>query len=199
MTEKGNPPSKRKQRPSNDIDEETHAKHLEVVQKRFREQYQSGDKLALLDCIRWCHRYSVPAPHWAIAVLSKASGYYLSGVSDNFHDALFGARKDTGRHSNPATARRESHQLLYDIVTALRNHGLKGDRLYERAQELLQQLHLTADMGLKFRKKKLSKVPKVDTIKRRFEQMKRDGARPSGLAHLMPMIVDLGDPPRRGK
>ena len=180
-------------------DDEDYQKHLEVVQKGFREQYQSGDKLALLDCIRWCHRYSVPVPHWAIAVLSNASGKYLSGVSSNFHDALFGAHKETGRHSDPATARRESHQLLYDIVTALRNHGLKGDRLYERAQELLQQLHLTADMGLKFRKEKLSKVPKVDTIKRRFEQMKRDGARPSGLAHLMPMIVDLGDPPRRGK
>ena len=181
------------------MDDEDYQKHLEVVRNGFRKQYQSGDKLALLDCVRWCHSYHVPLPLWALAALSNASGKYLSGISSNFHDALFGALKGTGRHSNPATARREPHQLLYDIVTALRKHGLKGDGLYERARELLQQLHLTADMGLIFRKKKPSKVPKVETIKKRFEKMKRDRVRPSGFAHLMPMIVDLGDPPRRGK
>ena len=156
------------------MDEETHQKHLEVVRTGFREQFEGGEKLALLDCIRWCHRYGLPLPRWALTVLSNASGKYLSHVSANFHDALFGARKETGRHSNPATRRRESHQLLFDIVTALKKRGFKGEGLYERARELLQQLHPTADNALQFATKAPGKTPSVETIKKRFEKLKRD-------------------------
>ena len=183
------------------VDDEDYQKHLEVVQKGFRSQFEDGDPLALLDCIRWCESYGVTIPAWARFVLSNASDRYLSGVSSNFHDALFGARKKDGRHSNPRTARRETrhHQLIYDLVFALRRHGFKGDQLYVRTHELLQILHLDADNRLSVRRQQARKGPNVETIKKRFEKMKRDGARPSGFAHLMPMIVDLGDPPRRGK
>lgn len=183
------------------VDDEDHQKHLEVVQKGFRSQFEDGDTLALLDCIRWCESYGVPIPAWARIVLSNASDKYLSGVSSNFHDALFGARKKDGRHSNPRTARRETrhHQLIYDLVFALRLRGFKGDQLYVRTQELLKILHLDADNRLGVRRQQTREVPEVETIKKRFERMQRDGARPSGFAHLMPMIVDLGDPPRRGK
>ena len=181
------------------MDDEDYQKHLEIVQHGFREQFEGGENLALLDCIRWCHRYGLPLPHWALTVLSIASANYLSRVSANFHDALFGARKDTGRHSNPAMRRRESHQLLFDIVAALKKRGFKGDGLYERARELLQQLCLTADNALTFRSTQPRKTPKEETIKKRVEKMKKDGTRPSGFAHLIPLMMDLGDPPHRGK
>ena len=42
------------------MDDEDYQKHLKVVRNGFREQYQSGDKLAVLDCVRWCHSYHVP-------------------------------------------------------------------------------------------------------------------------------------------
>ena len=184
------------------MDEETYQKHLVVIRNGFREQFESGDKLALLDCIRWCHEYGLPFPHWALAALSRASGKYLVGVSSNFHDALFGARKDIGRHSNPATARRasRSHQLIYDLVTILRQRGLKGDRVYEHTEELLRILRISADnQSLIVGKDLKRRVPDAGTIKKRYEKMRNDGARPSGFAHLIPMMVGLGDPPRRGK
>ena len=181
------------------MDDESYKKHLEVVQHGFRAQFERGDKLALLDCIRWCDANALPLPHWALTVLSKAAGKYLLGVSATLHDALFGARKDTGRHANLATGRRESHHLLFDIVTALKQAGFKGDRLYARARELLQQLYLTPDRKLVFRDTTPRNILKKDTIKKRFEKMQNDGARPSGFVHLIPLMVDLGVPPRRGK
>ena len=106
------------------MDDETDDKLLEIVRHGFRQQFERGDKMALLDCIGWCDRYGLPLPRWALTALSEASGRYLSGVSSNFHDALFGTKKTIGRHSNPSTARKESHELLFDSVTALRNIGL---------------------------------------------------------------------------
>jgi hypothetical protein len=181
------------------LDNEDHQKHIEVIEKGFRRQFEAGDELALLDCIRWCDSYHLTIPAWVRSVLSTASNKYLSGVSSNFHDALFGAKKKDGRHSNPRTARQETrqHQLAYDLVIALRQHGLKGDQLYKRTREFLQILYIDVDNRLRFRKQKSSESLQIKTIKKRVERMKRDGARPSGFAYLMPMIVDLGDPPRR--
>lgn len=184
-----------------DADEDDYEKHVDVVEKGFRGQFEDGDKLALLDCIRWCETYHLTIPAWARVELSIASGKYLSGVSSNFHDALFGARKKEGRHSNPRTARLETrpHQLIFDLVSALKRHGFKGDALYKRARELLQILHTDFDNRLSVRKEPARKSPKQESIKKRFEQMRKGGARPSGLVHMIPMMVDLGAPPRREK
>ena len=173
------------------MDDETLDKHLEIVRKVFRDKFEAGDKLALLDCIRWCSHYKLPFPGWALSVLSGASGKYLKGASSNFHDALFGARRELGRHSNAATRRRESHELLFDIVTALRNHGYRGDALWARSRELLQKLMLTPDRELRLRKRVLKNVPEVQTIKKRFERMTKDGMRSTGFAHMIPWFVKL--------
>ena len=175
------------------MDDETLDKHLEIVRKDFRDKFEAGDKLALLDCIRWCSHYNLPFPGWALSFLSDASGKYLSGVSSNFHDALFGAKRKMGRHSNAATKRRESHELLFDIVTALRNHGYKGDALWVRSRGLLQELVLTPDRELRLRKRALKNVPEVETIKKRFERMTKDEMRPTGFAYMIPWFVNLDD------
>ena len=87
----------------------------------------------------------------------------------------------------------ERHELLFDIVTALRNHGYKGEALWVRSRELLQELVLTPDRELRLRKRALKKVPEVETIKKRFERMTKDGMRPTGFAHMIPWLVKLDD------
>jgi hypothetical protein len=188
------------------VDDEDHQKHLEVVENGFRSQFEKGDVLALLDCIRWCDSYGLSIPVWVRSELSKASNKYLSGDSDNFHDALFGERKKIGRHSKPSRTRLENrrHQLTFDLVFALRQRGFKGDRLYDRAKELLPEFHVDSDNRLIYKNQEArngpDNGPEIETIKKRVEQMKRDGARPSGFAHmLLPMIPDLDQPPRRKK
>lgn len=179
------------------MDDETYGRLLKVARDGFREQYESGDKLALLDCIRFCDQNDIPLRRWAIAELSEAAGRYLQGVSVNFHDAVLGARKEDGRHSNPATKRRASlsHQLLFDVVTALKDHGYKGHRLYERAEEILTQLRMTPDKALKYTAGDPRQLPNQETIKKRYETERNAGRKPTLFAGLMPDIIDMGYPP----
>ena len=183
------------------MDEETRANHLEVVQKGFRRQFDDGDKLALLDCIRWCDDYDLPLPRWALVALSQVAGRYLERKKDTLDEALFGSRVRMGRLAHRATARRQSRkdQLIYDTVVALNRTGFQGGSCYDRARELLQTMCVDADNRLIFEKVDEGKVPQPETIKRKYERMKKAGVRPSGFAYVIPMMVNLGDAPRRGK
>ena len=178
------------------MDVETYDKFSEVARDGFREQYESGDKLALIDCIRWCDRHDLSLPRWALVALSQAAGKYLDGVSENLHDAVFGAQKAVGRHANPRTARRDSvsHQLIFDVVTALKTHGYKGGRLYDRAQEILQEIRITPDKVLKYQDGDPRGSLDQDTIKKYYERQRNAGMKPTVFAGLMPDIVDMGDP-----
>ncbi len=177
------------------VDDEDHEKHLHVVQHSFRKQFDDGDKLALLDCIRWCEEYGVELPGWALRELSIAAGRYLYGVSQNYHVALLGAITP-GRHGNPATRRRyeQEHQLWFDLVWALRQHEFKGYRLYEQAQKLLGEIYIDADGRLttgERPKREDEAIPDPETIRDRVESMKNEGARPSGFAHFIPQLIDI--------
>ena len=183
------------------MDEETRRKHLEIVEKGFRAQFEDGDKLVLLECVRWCDDYDLPLPRWALVALSQVAGRYLYREKDTLDNALFGSKVRMGRLANRATARRHSRkdQLIYDTVFALKRAGFRGNRCYDRAHELLQAMCVDADNRLIIERPEEGKVPQPETIKKKYERMKKAHVRPSGFAHFMPMIVDLGDPPRRGK
>ena len=175
------------------MDDEDYQKHMEIVKIALRGEFESGDKLALLDCIRWCDEYGLHLPNWALETLSRVAGLYLSRKKDTLDEALFGSKVRMGRLARPATARRvsRSDQFIYDTVVALRRRGYKGDSLYERAQELLRTMYLDDDNRLIFMKDLARQVPKVETIKKKCEKLNKKGVRPSGWAHLIPMMVDL--------
>ena len=172
---------------------------LAGIRHGFRKQFESGDKLAFLDCIRWCDDYGVPLPHWALMVLSQVARLYLYKTKDTLDEALFGSKVRTGRRAKLTTDRLQSRkdQLLYNTVVALKLRGFKGDRLYQRAHELLCILKVDADNWLIVGKKQKNGVLLAATIKKKYERMKQNGVRPSGLAHMIPMMVDLDDPPHR--
>ena len=183
------------------MDEESLRKHLEVVQHGFRENFQGGNRLALLDCIRWCDDYGLSLPTWALQALSRVAGQYLEKKKDTLDEALFGSKVRHGRLAHPATSRRQvrNDQLTFDTVFALRKKGFKGDLLYERAHELLGTMCLDSDNRLAVGTQQRARVLLPESIKKKYEAMKRRQVRPSGFAHLIPMMVDLDDPPRRGK
>ena len=182
------------------MDEETLTKHYEAVRDDFRVQFRNGDRLALLDCIMWCDDYALSLPTWALQALSRIARQYMEREKDTLDDALFGSKVKYGRLAHPATSRRQLHddQLTYDTVFALRKRGFKGTLLYERAHELLRTMYLDGN-SLIISSQQRARVPLPESIKKKYEAMKRHQVRPSGIAHLIPMMVGLDDPPRRGK
>ena len=177
------------------MDEETYRQHLEVVRYGFRNQFDSSDKLAVLDCVRWCEEYGLPLPSWALKELSGAVGRYLSGDSKNFHLALLGP-STAGRHGNPLTRRRyqREHQLWFDLVCALRKVGFKGDRLYEQTQKLLETVRISPSNELVIEPRSEADgnaCPDTETIRERIHKLEKARTRPSGFAHLIPMMIDI--------
>ena len=56
------------------MDDEDYQKHLEIVQKWFRSQFENGDTLALLDCIQWCEDYGLTISVYILAVGGSVGG-----------------------------------------------------------------------------------------------------------------------------
>ena len=169
-------------------------KIAEVAEVGYLDLFRKGDRLALLDCLIWCNEHSLRLPRWATDELAKSAQRYLDRTSENFHDAVFGARKDVGRHAQPATKRANQHtdQLLFDVVTALRKKGFKGDGLYETTQDVLGRLRPNVIGGTTF--SDITEKRDPDTIKKRYLQLRKNGAKASKMVDVIPHMVDWPKP-----
>lgn len=163
---------------------------LEAWMADFREAFRRGDKFALLECVMFCANSELALPRWALVELASAAYKYASGKpSENFHDAIFGARKRFGRHSQAATKRRDElkHQVWFDIVWALRQQGYKGDRLYEQARiEIGRGFAILPDGELQFSACPAPKAPNAETLKKTVGRLRKKKVRPKFAFAFMP-------------
>jgi len=138
--------------------------------KRFR----ARDRLALLDCVVLCDEENCATPRWARVVLAKMARRYLSGLSATLDDGLLGPKRSVGRHSNPATKRRQEaqHQLWFDISSAHKANGLKGDALWDVVKEDVKRNGLGRGLAP-------PPVRATTTLEKAYQKMKRSGAKPS--------------------
>jgi hypothetical protein len=153
----------------------------------YREAFQGGDKMALLECVIFCDTSDVPLPRWALAKLAAAADAYISRTSENFHDAIFGAAlKPVGRHAQAATKRRDEveHQRWFDIVWALKQQGYKGNDLSERAINEISKGHLRS--GRREKAYQPRRVPTAETQRKTVQRMQKAGARPKFAFMFMP-------------
>jgi hypothetical protein len=178
-----------------DMDEIELPRHLSFIQSVLKDSYYNGDKLALLHCINWCEEHGLNIPAWARSELSNGAKKYLRGTSENFHDAIFGARKRVGRHSQDSTRNREQrqYQLIVDIVAALANEGYRGDRKWERARDLIAVIKLSPEGKLSLRRTGLKRPPKTETIETKWKRRNKVGIKPSSIQFLIPMIVNINN------
>ena len=141
---------------------------------RYLRRLQAGDGLALLDCAMLCHEEKYPIPRWARYALAMVAQRYLSGTFATLDDALFGAKKSPGRHSKAATKRRKEaqHQLWFDIISAHKANGLKGDTMWDVVLEDVKRHGLPRGVTL-------PPVPTIETLRKSYQKMKRSGAKPS--------------------
>ena len=159
----------------------------EALAQKYLRRFQEGDKLALMDCVVICAVENITMPRWARHELAWVFLRYLYGTSDNLDDALFGAKKSPGRHSKPATKRREEaqHQLWFDIVTALKEDGFRGRQLWKRALELIKQSYAVPfgqAVGFSLPEGvKPPPTPDVETLKKTYYKLRKKDTKPSAI------------------
>ena len=141
---------------------------------RCLERFRGRDQLALLDCVVLCDEENYPIPRWARCASAMMAQRYLCGLSATLDDALFGATRRNGRHSNPATKRREEaqHELWFDIISAHKANGLKGDALWDVILEDVESHGLPRGVTP-------PRIPTIETLKRFYREKKKSGAKPS--------------------
>jgi hypothetical protein len=141
---------------------------------RCLERFRGRDQLALLDCVVLCDEENYPIPRWARCASAMMAQRYLCGLSATLDDALFGAKKSPGRHSKAATKRRKEaqHQLWFDIISAHKANGLKGDAMWDVVLEDVKRHGLPRGVAP-------PPVPKLETLTKTYQKMKRSGAKPS--------------------
>ena len=112
-----------------------------IVNVDLEKQFREGDTLAPLDCIIWCNEFSLSIPNWCVNALAPVFETYLSDSTLSFDRIL--TRNVRGRHTNPRVARRDNrrHNLIYAaVLCAEKEAGLRGDRKFEKAREILTRL-----------------------------------------------------------
>ena len=155
---------------------------------RYLRRLQAGDGLALLDCVVLCHEEKYPIPGWARYALAMVAQRYLSGTFATLDDALFGAKKSIGRHSNLATKRRKAaqHQLWFDIASAYKANGLRGDELWDAVLEEVIEYRLPKGV-------KPPPVPTAETLRKTYQKMKKKGVKPSVQSLLFRNLDEICD------
>jgi len=155
---------------------------------RYSEHFRAGDRLALFHCVVLCDEENYPIPRWARSDFAMMAQRYLCGLSATVDDALFGATKPIGRHSNPATKRREEaqHELWFDIISAHKANGLKGDALWDVVLEDVEKHGLPRGVTP-------PQVPRIETLTKTYQKMKRSGAKPSVQSLLFRNLDEICD------
>lgn len=171
-------------------DEALYRQYCEALLNDFRDDFERGEKFALLACLIFCDRSQLSLPHWALHELALASLRYTSRSSEDFHNAIFGAQnKPVGRYAHRGTKRKKEreHQVWFDIVWALKQQGHKGEELYNQARAEISRGHVIhADGEFCLAACASPNVPEPETLRKTIQRMQKAGARPKFAFMFMP-------------
>ena len=116
----------------------------QIVEHEYRQRHEKDDRLAIFECISFCHELEHPLPKWAMSALAQAAENSWETGYKFFYQALFGAGPPGGPHANPLTARKDKQKrdrvnAAIDVTKEAEYHG---DKAYTTVQGILESLGL---------------------------------------------------------
>ena len=112
----------------------------QIVEHDLRRRHEEeGDRLAIFECISFCHKLEDPLPSWAMSTLAKAVERSWDGGCKSFYEGLFGPGPKGGPHANPLTKRRDEQKrdLINTAIDVVKENGYRGEEAHEMVRKVL--------------------------------------------------------------